>query len=212
MHRNQSAISPIANIKGLLIFCGEFRTCSKDDTGRTTDADRRRLRQAIRVVLRPLGTPFPEAVVSTTDRMEHMDRTIPRAPPIPFHVAVEAKQFSIGIKTNVIRVSLTRGIQFGILPIQIDASHKATGGLPPRTKTVAIFGSLQCQVVAIVAVRRGRCQVFGDIHEIPTDDVQHSVWPQDNPMRTMFAGSPLPLTQAFHIVVAVVPLRILAAE
>ena len=107
MNGNQTTIGPVANIKCLLVLHGEFCTGTEDNTCRTTDADRRRLRQAIRIIVRPLRAAFSEAVIATTNGMENMDRPIPGHSPVPFHITVEAKQFAVGIETNVIRVALT---------------------------------------------------------------------------------------------------------
>ena len=108
VHRDQSAIGPIAHEERLLILQRKFRARAENHAGRAADADDRSGGQAVEVVFRPLRAPFAKSLIAAADGMEGADRPVPRRAPVPFHVAVEAEQFAVGVEGDVVRVAQIR--------------------------------------------------------------------------------------------------------
>ena len=212
MHSDQATVRPVAHVKRLLVLHREFRAGAETHAGRATDANRDGRGQAVGVIFRPFAAAFAESLVAAAHRMERANRAVPRIAPVPFHVAVEAKQFTVGIECNVVGVAFAGGEQFRVLAVEIHARDEAARRLLAGAKTVAVFRALEHQIVCIISVRRRRRQVVGDAGEISADHVKHSVRSEHDAVRAVLARAALPFAQEFNVIEAVIAFGVFAAE
>src|SRR3954467_15744547 len=125
MDREDSAIGPIHGEESTLIFGREFCAVAEGNACQRTDADVKGGRQNIRIISRPLGGAFAEAVLAARNQVVNAGGAIPRHAPIPFHVAVESKHFAVTIERKVIRVAHAAGDYLPVLSILIAAQNES---------------------------------------------------------------------------------------
>lgn len=131
MYGHEPAVGPVADVEGLLILRGKVRTGAENHACRASDADVHGRGKTVLIILGPLRAALAESLVAAADGMEHAHGPVPWAAPVPFHVAVEAEEFTIRIEGDVVVVALACGEQLRILTVQIHSQHVAAGGFRP---------------------------------------------------------------------------------
>ena len=159
----------------------------------------------------PLCGTFAKPIVATSHRMKHVNRAIPGSSPVPFHVAVKAKQFAIGVEGNIVRVALSGRKQFDILAVQIHSSDITTGRLRTCAKTVPIFHSRQRHVIAVISMRRTFRKISRNTGKVSTHRIQHVVRTERESVRTVFARSTMPGAKKFYVVITIVTIGVPAS-
>ena len=125
----------------------EFHAC------RRADPDVERGRQAVRIPVRPLGGAFAKAVIARADDVVDANGSIPGRAPVPFHVAVEAKQFAVRTEIDVVGIAETGGEQLNVLAIGIQARDETSGRFFSGAKSVPILHAWQHDVIGVIAMR-----------------------------------------------------------
>ena len=211
VNRHQPPVSPVADIERLLVFRGKFRAGAEDHAGRAADADIHRSRHAVRIILRPLRAAFAEALVAAAHALKRACGPIPRAAPVPFHVAIVAEQLAVRIERDVVIVALPGRKHLHVFSIEVHARHVAAGRFRACAESVSILDALEREVVRVVAMRRCRREILRHSGKISAHRVEHLVRPEHETVRAVFARAALPLAEKLHVVKTIVLLSVLAA-
>ena len=123
------------------------------NAGRRADADVDVRGQAVGIPDRPFGRAFAKPVIATADDVVDANRPIPRRAPVPFHVAVEAKQLAVRTEIDVVGIAETGGKQLDVPAVGVHARHETAGRFFAGAKAVSVFHARQHNVIGVIPVR-----------------------------------------------------------
>src|SRR5690242_3645203 len=109
MNSEDSSVGPVHYEKRPFVFVWIIAFRPELYSGRRADADIDNRRETVGVIFRPLRAALAKSVVAAADDVHDPDRPVPRHAPIPFHVAVEAEQFAVGVERDVVGVAEAGG-------------------------------------------------------------------------------------------------------
>lgn len=170
MNGKQPAVRPVHRVKCFLIFRGKLRAVSKHQTGRAAKSDILNRRESVLVISRQLPAAAAVTKIAAVYGMIESCWAVPGQSPVPFHIAVEADDFSVGVESKVIGIALAGGKSHRVLSIKIHPMNGAAGRQFARHETA--FTSRNSAVVGKVAHGRIGRRVNRLRDLIADDDVE----------------------------------------
>src|SRR5437879_2455610 len=108
--------------------------------------------------------------------------------PVPFHVAVKAEHFAVGVESKIIGVAHAGAEQLAILAVLVEAQNEAAGRLDAVAETVAVIRAREQLVLGVIAMGRIRRNVIGHFREVAADDVEMFVWAEHDGVAAVLAA------------------------
>ena len=127
MDRVDDADRPVGTEHGPAILRAERRVIVAFDADRRAAARLVQRRQHVEQVGRLIRGSRSPAEVAAHRRVYDADGPIPRQTNVPFHVAVEAEEFAIGIEGGVELVAIAGGDESHVLAVVVEPPDRAAG-------------------------------------------------------------------------------------
>src|SRR5579883_309012 len=183
------AVAPVADEKGVLVFCGELRAVAKTNTCRGTRADIQYGWQSVGIEGWIFAGAITPAEVAAGGDETDTCRSIPGGIEVPFHVRVVGEQIAVLVVGGIVLITETDTEQPPVLTIGRDMVDRASRPQDAFHKAFAIWQPRQ-QVIVAPHPRNLGTGVLQELGLIAAHDGELlAIRMKQNSMRAMFPSS-----------------------
>ena len=187
MDGKHTAIGPVAEVHGVLVFGREFGAIAKDDTGGAAPANVGDDADGVRVIFWPLPCPPAPTEFGTVNGVGNTGRAVPGSADVVLHVGVVDEEFAMVVVGEVVGIAVADGVEPDVVAAGLEADDKAARSF--AAGVVAVVSAAWEEVVFVPVLHHIDGDVCGKVGVVPGEvDDSFAVGAEDQGMGMVVAA------------------------